>query len=216
MRSGHFLFRANSPVQELFLVMSDTDVNQSRRKLIAGTAVLGGAAGATAAWPFIASFEPSERAKAMGAPVEADISKLEPGQLMTVEWRGKPVWILHRTKEMLATLGKDTAQLADPNSKRSVQPSWAANEVRSEKPQYLVVVGICTHLGCSPTSKLQAGDPSMGGNWPGGFLCPCHGSKFDLAGRVFANMPAPDNLPVPPYKFASDSKIVIGEDSKGA
>ena len=196
--------------------MSDTDVNHGRRKLIAGTTVLGGAAGAAAVWPFIASFEPSERAKAAGAPVEANIGGLEPGQLMTVEWRGKPVWILRRTKEMLATLSKDTAQLADPNSLRSVQPPYATNEVRSEKPEYLVVVGICTHLGCSPTSKFQPGDPSMGADWMGGFLCPCHGSKFDLAGRVFANMPAPDNLPVPPYKFLTDTSIVIGEDSKGA
>jgi ubiquinol-cytochrome c reductase iron-sulfur subunit len=194
----------------------DTDVNRSRRRLIAGTAVLGGAAGAAAAWPFIASFEPSERAKALGAPVEADISKLEPGQLMTVEWRGKPVWILRRTPEMLATLKKDEARLADPNSQRSQQPPFAVNDARAQKPEFLVVVGICTHLGCSPTAKLQAGDASMGGDWMGGFLCPCHGSRFDLSGRVYANMPAPDNLPVPPYKFATDTKLVIGEETKGA
>jgi ubiquinol-cytochrome c reductase iron-sulfur subunit len=205
----------DSLVQEPFPVMT-TDVNQSRRRIIAGTAVLGGAAGAVAAWPFIASFEPSERAKALGAPVEADIGSLEPGQLMTVEWRGKPVWILRRTKEMLATLAKDATLLADPMSRQSEQPPFARNEVRSEKPEYLVVVGICTHLGCSPTSKLQPGDPAMGANWAGGFLCPCHGSKFDLAGRVWANMPAPTNLPVPPYRFVSDTKVVIGEDSKGA
>jgi ubiquinol-cytochrome c reductase iron-sulfur subunit len=193
-----------------------TDVNQSRRRLIAGSAVLGGAAGAVATWPFVASFEPSERAKAAGAPVEADIAALEPGQLMTVEWRGKPVWILRRTKEMLAALEKDAALLADPLSRQSDQPPFARNEARAQKPEYLVVVGICTHLGCSPTSKLQAGDPSMGANWAGGFFCPCHGSRFDLSGRVFANMPAPTNLPVPPYRFASDTKIVIGEDTKGA
>lgn len=196
--------------------MTDTDVNQSRRRIIAGTAVLGGAAGAVAAWPFIASFEPSERARALGAPVEVDIGKLEPGQLMTVEWRGKPVWILNRTKEMLGTLSKDTALLADPTSRQSEQPPFARNEVRAEKPEYFVAVGICTHLGCSPTSKLQPGDPSMGANWLGGFLCPCHGSRFDLAGRVYANMPAPTNLPVPPYRFLSDTRIVIGEESKGA
>lgn len=196
--------------------MSNDDVNRKRRSLIGWTAAVGGAAGAVAAWPFIASFEPSERAKAMGAPVEADIGALEPGQLMTVEWRGKPVWILRRTPEMLASLEKDTERLADPLSKSSVQPPFAANVPRAEKPEYLVVVGICTHLGCSPSAKLQAGDASMGGDWPGGFFCPCHGSRFDLAGRVYANMPAPTNLPIPPYKFASDTKLVIGEDSKGA
>jgi ubiquinol-cytochrome c reductase iron-sulfur subunit len=196
--------------------MSNDDVNRSRRKLIASTAAIGGAAGAVVAWPFIASFEPSERAKAMGAPVEADISKLDPGQLMTVEWRGKPVWILRRTPEMLASLEKDTALLADPLSKKSVQPPFADNVPRAEKPEYLVVVGICTHLGCSPAARLQAGDPSMGSDWTGGFFCPCHGSRFDLAGRVFANMPAPTNLPVPPYRFASDTLVVIGEEKKGA
>jgi ubiquinol-cytochrome c reductase iron-sulfur subunit len=196
--------------------MSNDDVNRTRRKLIATTAAIGGAAGAVAAWPFIASFEPSERAKAAGAPVEADISRLEPGQLMTVEWRGKPVWILRRTPEMLASLEKDTALLADPLSKNSVQPPFADNVSRAEKPEYLVLVGICTHLGCSPSARLQAGDPSMGSDWMGGFFCPCHGSRFDLAGRVFQNMPAPTNLPVPPYRFASDTKVVIGEDKKGA
>jgi ubiquinol-cytochrome c reductase iron-sulfur subunit len=206
----------NTLVQEQFPVMTDSDVNHARRRLIAGTAVLGGAAGAAAAWPFIASFEPSERAKAAGAPVEADISALEPGQMMTVEWRGKPVWVLRRTKEMLESLKKDAALLADPMSRQSEQPAFAQNEVRSEKPEYLVVIGICTHLGCSPTSKFQPGDASMGANWPGGFLCPCHGSRFDLAGRVYANMPAPTNLPVPPYKYLSDSKVLIGEETKGA
>jgi ubiquinol-cytochrome c reductase iron-sulfur subunit len=193
--------------------MSTNEVNRTRRQLIAWTCAAGGASSAAAAWPFLASMAPSERAKALGAPVDADIAKLEPGQLMTVEWRGKPVWILRRTPEMLATLEKDKGQLADPESKRSVEPPYAENEFRSAKPEYLVVVGICTHLGCSPTPKFQPGDPSMGPDWPGGFLCPCHGSRFDFAGRVYANMPAPDNLPVPPYKFASDTSIVIGDDT---
>lgn len=188
----------------------------TRRNLIIGTAVVGGLAGAAVAWPFLASMSPSERAKAAGAPVEVDIGGLEPGQLMTVEWRGKPVWVLRRTPDMLASLKQDGAQLADPNSLRSEQPPYARNETRSIKPEYLVAVGICTHLGCSPIEK-PPGDPSMGGSaWPGGFLCPCHGSRFDLAGRVYANMPAPDNLPVPPYRYVSDAKIVIGEDTKGA
>lgn len=192
------------------------DVDASRRRLLVASCVAGGAASAAVAWPFLASMQPSERARALGAPVEADLSGLEPGQQMIVEWQGKPVWIVRRTQEMLATLGKDTARLADPGSKRSEQPEYARNEARSIKPEYMVMVGICTHLGCSPTSKLAPGDPSMGADWPGGFFCPCHGSKFDLAGRVYANMPAPDNLPVPRYKFLSDTRILIGEDTKGA
>ncbi len=196
--------------------MSTDDVNRSRRNIIAVSCVAGGAATGAVAWPFLSSLQPSERARAAGAPVEADISNLEPGRLMTVEWRGKPVWILRRTKEMLESLNNDTGKLADPGSQRSIQPPFAKNEDRSLKPEILVVVGICTHLGCSPTPHLQAGDPGMGADWGGGFLCPCHGSKFDLAGRVFANMPAPDNLTVPPYKFVSDTKILIGEETKGA
>lgn len=192
------------------------DVDPERRRLLVASCVAGGAASAAVAWPFLASMQPSERAKALGAPVEADISALEPGQQMIVEWQGKPVWIVRRTKEMLATLSKDTALLADPMSKRSEQPDFARNETRSLKPEVMVMVGICTHLGCSPTAKFAPNDPSMGANWPGGFLCPCHGSKFDLAGRVYANMPAPDNLPVPKYKYLSDTKLLIGDDSKGA
>jgi ubiquinol-cytochrome c reductase iron-sulfur subunit len=192
------------------------DVDAERRRLLVATCVAGGAATAAVAWPFLASMQPSERAKALGAPVEADISGLEPGQQMIVEWQGKPVWIVRRTKEMLATLSKDTSLLADPDSKRSDQPDFARNETRSLKPELMVMVGICTHLGCSPTAKFAPNDPSMGANWPGGFLCPCHGSKFDLAGRVYANMPAPDNLPVPKYKLLSDTKLLIGDDSKGA
>jgi ubiquinol-cytochrome c reductase iron-sulfur subunit len=192
------------------------DVDPERRRLLVATCVAGGAATAAVAWPFLASMQPSERAKALGAPVEADISALEPGQQMIVEWQGKPVWIVRRTQEMLATLSKDRAVLADPESKRSEQPDFARNDTRSLKPELMVMVGICTHLGCSPTAKFESNDPSMGANWPGGFFCPCHGSKFDLAGRVYANMPAPDNLPVPKYKFLSDTKLLIGDDSKEA
>jgi ubiquinol-cytochrome c reductase iron-sulfur subunit len=192
------------------------NVDDERRRLLVATCVAGGAASAAVAWPFLASMQPSERAKALGAPVEADIAALEPGQQMIVEWQGKPVWIVRRTQEMLATLSKDRSVLADPDSKRSEQPDFARNETRSLKPEVMVMVGICTHLGCSPTAKFAPNDPSMGANWPGGFLCPCHGSKFDLAGRVYANMPAPDNLPVPKYKFLSDTKLLIGDDSRGA
>ena len=195
---------------------TDADIDAGRRRLLVATCAAGGAAGAAVAWPFLASMEPSARARALGAPVEADIAQLEPGQQMIVEWQGKPVWIVRRTKEMLATLSKDTALLADPDSRRSDQPDFARNETRSLKPELMVMVGICTHLGCSPTAKFAPNDPAMGANWPGGFFCPCHGSKFDLAGRVYANMPAPDNLPVPKYQFLSDTKLLIGEDKKGA
>lgn len=189
-------------------------MDQGRRNLIIGTCVAGGAAAAAAAWPFLDSWSPSERAKALGAPVTADISTLEVGQQMTVEWRGKPVWIIRRSKTMLENLKKVESQLSDPDSKRPNQPQYADNEFRSIKPDVFVVIGICTHLGCSPTDKFQVGE--LGPGWEGGFLCPCHGSKFDLAGRVYKNMPAPDNLVVPPYKFASDTSIIIGEDTKGA
>lgn len=186
------------------------DVDTTRRNMLVATCAAGGAATAAAVWPFIASLEPSERAKAAGAPVEADISKLPPGEMQVVEWRGKPVWVLHRTPEMLATLKKDESQLADPTSAKPNQPEYAKNETRAIKPEYLVVVGICTHLGCSPT-KLPGVVPSGAG-----FLCPCHGSRFDYAGRVFANMPAPDNLIVPPYQYLSDGRLLIGDDTKGA
>jgi ubiquinol-cytochrome c reductase iron-sulfur subunit len=192
----------------------DEKVDCGRRRLIVATATAGGVAGVAAAVPFLASFAPSERAKSAGAPVEADISKLAPGQMMTVEWRGKPVWIIHRTKEMLDGLRKVDDKVSDPQSERNQQPEYARNENRSIKPEYMVAVGICTHLGCSPSDKFAPGaiDP----DWQGGFLCPCHGSTFDLAGRVYKNKPAPDNLEVPPHKYLSDGRIIIGEDSKGA
>jgi ubiquinol-cytochrome c reductase iron-sulfur subunit len=190
------------------------DVDETRRKLLVATCIAGGAATGAVAWPFLASMEPSDRARALGAPVEADISALGPGEQMIVEWQGKPVWVVRRTPAMLASLNKDTAQLADPNSRRSDQPKYAQNEwrAREDHKELLVVVGICTHLGCSPTSKFTPGDPSMGADWVGGFLCPCHGSKFDMSARVYANFPAPDNLPIPKYKFLSDAKILIGDD----
>jgi ubiquinol-cytochrome c reductase iron-sulfur subunit len=189
-------------------------MDRGRRNLIIGTCVAGGAAAAATAWPFLDSWSPSERAKALGAPVQADISTLETGQQMIVEWRGKPVWIVRRSKQMLENLTKVDSQLSDPTSQRPNQPPYARNEARSIKPEVFVVIGICTHLGCSPTDKFKVGE--LGPGWEGGFLCPCHGSKFDLAGRVYKNMPAPDNLVVPPYKYLSDTSILIGEDTKGA
>lgn len=197
--------------------MSEKDLNQGKRRfLVAATGVAGGVASVAVAVPFVASMTPSERAKAAGAPVEVDVSKLEPGDKMVAEWRGKPVWIVRRTKDMLESVKSDDPKVADPNSRRSDQPSYAQNEFRSIKPEYLVVVGICTHLGCSPVDKFKNEPQPFEANWNGGFYCPCHGSLFDLAGRVYKNKPAPDNLPVPPHKYLSDTKILIGEDTKGA
>lgn len=193
----------------------DEKMDGGRRQLLLATSVAGGAAVAATAVPFVASLTPSERAKAAGAPVEADVSKLAPGEMMTVEWQGKPVWILRRTEEMLATLPKLDDQLADPKSEKSIQPDYAKNEARSIKPEYLVAIGICTHLGCSPSQKFKTGEASgLGDAWLGGFLCPCHGSTFDLAARVYAGKPAPTNLEVPPHKYLADTKILIGEDGK--
>lgn len=188
----------------------------SRRLWLTATCVAGGAAAVATAIPFVQTFQPSERAKAAGAPVEVDISGMAPGELKTVEWRGKPVWIVRRTPEMIASLKKITDELADPQSKRSpdaLTPPYARNPYRSRKPEYLVAVGICSHLGCSPSARFEPGpQPSLPDDWVGGFLCPCHGSTFDLAGRVFKNKPAPDNLEVPPYMFASDTRIIVGKD----
>jgi ubiquinol-cytochrome c reductase iron-sulfur subunit len=193
-----------------------------RRRLIVATAAVGGAGALAAAVPFVATMLPSDRAKAAGAPVEADISKLEPGQKLTFEWQGKPVWIVNRTPEMLATLAQVASDIADPGSEKSEQPAYCKNESRSssidnKRPEILVVTGICTHLGCSPSEKFKPGSgDGMPPNWKGGFLCPCHGSQFDLAGRVFKNQPAPTNLPVPPYRYLSETRILIGEDPKEA
>lgn len=186
--------------------------SKKRRFLIGATSVVGGIGVAAAAVPFVVSLWPSERAKAAGAPVNVDIAKLELGQKINVEWRGKVVWVIHRTQEMLATLPKLDDKVADPKSDVDHQPPYAKNEARSIKPDIFVAVGICTHLGCSPTFRPDVAPSDLGPDWLGGFFCPCHQSKFDLAGRVFKGVPAPTNLYIPPYKFLSDSQIVIGED----
>lgn len=200
--------------------MSDEkQVDAGRRGLLVATCAAGGVAGLAGAVAFVSTFEPSERAKAAGAPVEVDIADLKPGEMKTVEWRGKPVWIVKRTPDMVESLKKADAQLADPKSERNPEdltPDYARNEARSIKPEILVAVGICSHLGCSPTTKFQPGaQPSLPDDWAGGFLCPCHGSTFDLAGRVYKNKPAPDNLQVPRHMYVGDTKIVIGKDQKG-
>ncbi len=198
--------------------MSDTPVDTSKRTWMIASGCAGVVGGAFTAVPFVSSFQPSERAKAAGAAVEVDIAAIKPGEKMTVEWRGKPVWIVRRTPEQLAALPKLDAQLADPKSERKPAdqaPEYARNENRSIKPEFLVAVGICTHLGCSPSDKFATGpQPSLPDDWQGGFFCPCHGSTFDLAGRVFKNKPAPDNLEVPPHMYLSETKLLIGEDKK--
>ncbi len=199
--------------------MSDKpSMDPDRRKWLIATTAVGGVGGAAALYPFVNSFEPSERAKAAGAAVEVDISGMKPDEMITVEWRGKPVWVIRRTPEQVTELAKLDGELADPKSLRDpavYTPKYAQNGYRSIKPEYLVVVGICTHLGCSPSPKIQAGpQPSLPNDWPGGFFCPCHGSTFDLAGRVYKNKPAPDNLEVPPHMYLSDTKILIGDDKK--
>ena len=197
--------------------MADHEVDKDKRGfLMTATGVVGGVAAAAAAAPFAGSMFPSERAKAAGAPVEADISKLAPGEMQIVEWRGKPVWIMNRTKEMLEGIKKSDAHASDPNSEVPQQPEYAKNEYRSIKPEIVVLEGVCTHLGCSPQYKSVEARADMGQDWNGGFFCPCHGSKFDFAGRVFQGSPAPINLRVPPYKFVGDAKIIIGDDTKGA
>jgi ubiquinol-cytochrome c reductase iron-sulfur subunit len=194
-------------------------VDRARRNLLIATCTAGGVAGVATLVPFADSLEPSDRAKAAGAPVEADISGMAVGELRTFEWRGKPVWVFRRSQEMVDALKGHDKELADPNSLRNPSEftpmTDTRNEWRSIKPEYMVAVGVCTHLGCSPTAKFTPGQQdSLPDDWPGGFLCPCHGSTFDLACRVFKNKPAPDNLPVPPYKYLSDSKILIGEETK--
>ena len=198
---------------------NEKQVDSGRRGLLVATCAAGGVAGLATTGVFVSTFQPSERAKAAGAPVEVDISELAPGQMITVEWRGKPVWILKRTPEMLKSLESVEDELADPLSERNpneLTPEYARNPHRSIKPEILVAVGICSHLGCSPVTKFQPGpQPSVPDDWQGGFLCPCHGSIFDLAGRVYRNKPAPDNLEVPPHMYVSDTRLLIGEDQKG-
>ena len=190
------------------------DSLETRRRLLVATSAAGGALAVASAVPFVASLTPSERARASGAPVEVEIGNLAPGEMMTVEWRGKPVWILHRTQAMLAGLETIEDELLDPDSTRPMQPAYARGRSRSIKPEYLVAVGICTHLGCSPSGKFASGPASgLGERWSGGFLCPCHGSTFDLAGRVYKNKPAPDNLEIPPHKYLADTRLLIGDDT---
>ena len=197
--------------------MSSGEVDKDRRRfLTVATAAVGGAGSIAAAVPFVSYLQPSARTKATGGPVEYDISKLRPGEMMIAKWRGKPIWILRRTKESLESLkaNADTDKLADPASEKSEQPPYAKNATRARNPEYLVVEGLCTHLGCSPTYIPEGTSNAPEVGWKGGFLCPCHGSKFDLAGRVYASMPAPTNLPIPPYQFLSDTRIVIGVDEE--
>jgi len=197
--------------------MAESVADPARRNWVMATCGVGAVGSVATAVPFVASFTPSERAKAAGAPVEADISGLKPGEKTVVEWRGKPVWIMRRTPEQLESLKKSESMVADPKSDRTQYPTpeYAKNQWRSIKPELFVAVGICSHLGCSPSDKFVPGpQPSLPDDWAGGFFCPCHGSTFDLAGRVFKNKPAPDNLEVPPHTYLSDSRLLIGEDKK--
>lgn len=185
---------------------------KKRRFLTAATSVVGAVGAAYVAVPFVLSMNPSARARAAGAPVEADISKLESGQILRVKWRGKPVWVVKRTEQILKDMESLTSQLADPSSDQPQQPEYCKNPHRSRKPEILVAVGICTHLGCSPTYRPEVAPADLGADWKGGFFCPCHGSRFDFAGRVYSGVPAPTNLVIPPYHFPSDGKVVIGLD----
>jgi ubiquinol-cytochrome c reductase iron-sulfur subunit len=197
--------------------MRNQQVDRSKRRfLVAATTAMGGVAGVAVLTPFVMSMLPSERAKAAGAPVEVDISKIEAGMLLAIEWQGKPVWIVNRTKDMLATLPKNDAKMSDPKSEQPQQPTYCQNENRSIKPAYLVVVGICTHLGCSPTFRPELAPADLGPDWDGGWFCPCHGSRYDLAARVYKNVPAPLNMQVPPHKYLTETRILVGEDAKGA
>ncbi len=198
--------------------MSEQQVDGAKRTWLIASGCMGAVGGAAVAVPFVSSFQPSERARAAGASVEVDISELKPGEKLTVKWRGKPVWIIKRTPQQLAELPSNDALLADPKSLRKPDeftPEYARNEHRSIKPEIMVAVGICTHLGCSPSDRFVPGpQPSLPDTWPGGFLCACHGSTFDLAGRVYKNKPAPDNLQVPPHMYLADNRLLIGEGKK--
>lgn len=197
--------------------MSDDGVNTSRRRfLIGATSVVGGVGAIGAAVPFVASWNPSAKAKAAGAPVKASIGKLEPGQRMTVAWRGKPVWVIRRTKEMLDNIATLNDKLRDPESLAPQQPEYIKGIYRSARPEFAIIVGICTHLGCSPQFVPEVKPQEFDQDWVGGFYCPCHGSRFDLAGRVFSGVPAPKNLEIPPHKYIDDSNIIIGVDEESA
>ena len=184
-----------------------------RHFLTVATAVTGGVGVVATAVPFVASFQPSARAQALGAPVEVDISKVEVGALLKVEWRGRPIYIVHRSEEMLSALDNHDQLLRDPKSEDSIQPTYAENDYRSIRPAFLILEGVCTHLGCAPLARFEVAPADLGPQWPGGFYCPCHGSRFDLAGRVFAGVPAPTNLTVPPYRYVNDSTVLIGSDT---
>ena len=193
----------------------DDKIDVTRRRFLTSSAtIVGGVGVATSLVPFVKSMEPSAKTQAAGAPVEVDLSKIDAGNMVREEWRGKPIWVVNRTAAMLETLKEGDPQLRDPNSDQSQQPPYAHNEHRSIKPQFLVLVGICTHLGCSPTFRPDVAPEDLGAKWEGGFFCACHGSRFDLAGRVFRGVPAPKNLEVPPYRYAADDKIVIGESEE--
>lgn len=196
--------------------MSNGVDNNRRHFLTVATSVVGGIGVAAVATPFFASMKPSARARLAGAPVEVDVSKLEEGAQVTLSWRGRPVQVVRRSEETLARLSEVRDRLRDPDSSESDQPPYAANEYRSLKPEYLVLVLVCTHLGCSPQFRPDPGDSAMGSNWPGGYLCACHGSRFDMAGRVFRNVPAPLNMEVPPHRFADDNTLIVGEDAEVA
>lgn len=196
--------------------MTESSGFTRRHFLSVATAVTAGVGVGATAVPFVASFKPSARAQALGVPVEVDISKVEPGSLVKVEWRGRAIFIVHRTDAMLGTLERDEDQLRDPRSEESEQPDYATNTYRSLRPEFLVMEGVCTHLGCAPIERFEVGPADLGSDWPGGFFCPCHGSKFDLAGRVFAGVPAPTNLRIPPYRYVNDNTILIGTDMGSA
>lgn len=194
--------------------MNDEGVDVSKRQFLTSALTVVGAVGTGyLAVPFLAQMQPSVKAMAGGAPVEVDLSKMEPGQLLRVAWRGKPVWILNRTPQALTTLKELESQLSDPNSNESIQPDTSKNAVRSIKPEIFVAIGLCTHLGCSPTFRPELAPNDLGPDWKGGFFCPCHGSRFDLAGRVYSGVPAPTNLEVPPHHYLSDTLLLVGEDA---
>lgn len=197
--------------------MNYEGVDKSKRRFLTSALSVVGAVGTGyLAVPFLSQMQPSAKAMAAGAPVEVDISKMEPGQLIRVAWRGKPVWILNRTPEVLETLATLDDQLADPTSNESNQPETSKNAFRSIKPEIFVAIGLCTHLGCSPTFRPEIAPPDLGDRWKGGFFCPCHGSWFDLAGRVYRGVPAPTNLEIPPYRYITEQLIIIGEESEEA
>lgn len=194
-------------------MMDKQEINQSRRRFLTlATAGAGGLAAVGVATPFVASFFPSEKAKAAGAAIEIDISKIEKGQMLTAEWRGKPIWVVSRTEQQLKDLPTLNGLMADPDSTAEQQPAYCQNETRAIKPEFWVAVGICTHLGCSPTYRPDIAPADLGADWKGGFFCPCHGSKFDIAGRVYAGVPAPTNMVIPPHKYLSDTTLLVGED----